>query len=182
MSQFLDINGLAHYNGIMQPPVANLIDSGPKNKLLITTTNGSSSQLTWTVSDDKIITVSGTNNGSSTITIPLIGTTYQPNSFIGDYLSGINGGSSSTYKITTYYSSNGSTWASETTIYKGVHIIRDYPYFRINIEIVAGATLDNISFSPMICTKADWNISKKYVPYGNGSITDAQIDSLWENN
>ena len=31
MSQYLDINGLAHYNGIMKPPLANLIDKGEKN-------------------------------------------------------------------------------------------------------------------------------------------------------
>ena len=42
-----------------------------------------------------------------------------------------------------------------------------------------GSASGSQTFYPMICTKATWDISQNYVPYGNGSISDNEIDTLW---
>lgn len=43
---------------------------------------------------------------------------------------------------------------------------------RVLISIYAGYTPNNIKFSPMLCTKEEWDISQAYVPYGK---TNAEL-------
>lgn len=58
----------------------------------------------------------------------------------------------------------------------------DYTGLYYAIRISSGATVNNIVFKPMICTKAEWDISQDYVPYGktNAKLTAENISQQSE--
>lgn len=146
------------------------VDSGAKNALNITLDSGSGDGLTWVVNPDKSVTVSGENTGASTKQLHLIGSSYVPNKWKGMKITGFSGGngSSSTFKITVYYSNNGTSYASENSFYNNSSstIIGNYDYIRISLEVVSGYSFDgSYTFYPMICTKAQWDVSHTYKPY-----------------
>lgn len=183
MSQFLDMNGLVHYNGIIQPPLADIIDSGAKNianMSLSSFTTLTKDGVTVTLTDD-LITTSGTGGTNSNNFFNIF---YKPDVMLippGNWVGMIDGTGIENFRIEIYYNT-----ASDTQ--KGLFgqpfafTIPDnitYSFLRITSKPSTDCTG---SFKLMICAQTFWNISKKYVPYGNGSITDAQIDSLWNTN
>lgn len=162
----LTVDGISTAQQLDRAALVELVDSGAKNELNITASSGSGDGLTWTVNSDGSITVSGQNTGNSTKQINLIGSTYKQNKYIGEYLSGVTGGSSSTYKITIYYSNNGTSYASENTFYRNYIEVRTYPYCRIALEVASNYEFaEPYTFYPMICSPAAWNISNAYQPY-----------------
>lgn len=48
----------------------------------------------------------------------------------------------------------------------------DASLIQVYINVPAGVTVSNLVFKPMICTKAEWDISHEYVPYGK---TNAEL-------
>lgn len=146
--------------------IAELVDAGAKNLLKITATSQTNNGVTFTVNTDQTVTVNGTNTGTGSITFILV-----PNQQAilipdGDYwFSGCpQGGGADAFDLRWFrYSPN----ASAYDIGSGVAVHKSGNTIDSNIAIVvkSGATVNNITFKPMLCTKAAWDISQKYVPY-----------------
>lgn len=154
-------------NKAIQAPIARLIDAGAKNLLKITGTSQTIRNVTFTVNDDGTVTVNGTNNTTSTAVfyLNILPADTAPN-YNGCRLTGCpQGGSTSTYRLAVQLNSGSyTTYASDTG---DGGTIRNVPSSdcRVGIFIYAGATVDNLTFKPMICTAEDWAASKEYVPY-----------------
>lgn len=140
------------------PELIELVDSGAKNKMQLTDSAGTSrviDGITYTVNSDGSITANGTAASLSRYEFA----TYSANS--NEILSGATGGSPSTYFI---YIRGGS---SDYVYNGGVEILtadvgvsRSYA-----IVVSSGQTVNNVVFKPMVCSKAAWDVSQKYVPY-----------------
>ena len=135
-----------------------LVDSGAKNKLNHTAYTRTVNGVTFTVNADRSITI--TSDGTNTQSLLYLVQNYTIPA--GRYvLSGCSGGSTTTYDVRIrvggsafYINYNGGT---EFT-YNGTDT------FEASIVVRASQTL-NITMKPMICTKAEWNISQQYAPY-----------------
>jgi hypothetical protein len=149
-----------------------IIDSGDKNLLPFNNldtikaqnTGGTwdnnvfthNSGVTFTINDDFSITVNGTATGSNAVLV-----LNKPGGFSveeGNWvLSGCpEGGSTTTYNI-TIAATVCDIGASVQFTSCSAKLVRLY--------IIEGTTITNLTFKPMVCSKAEWNISKKYVPY-----------------
>lgn len=186
MSQFLDMNGLAHYNGIIQPPLADIIDSGAKNIIEVADAICEKNGVTATLNSDGSIVLSGQAEGASSnfLICNDLKTGSQSASYSslipiksGIYIvSGVLD-SRVSLQVLNYNSS------SDVDIFDSNEFTATKQY--IDFRLIVRRTADfstPLTIYPMCCTKAAWNISQAYVPYGNGSITDTQIDSLWSTN
>ena len=136
-----------------------LVDSGAKNLYNPSNTSTSASGLTGTVTrnSDGSYTISGTT--SSTVYYNM-GSWITPED--GYYI--LSGGSAaeSAYQLIyddhdwqTYESGNKKKLAYWT---KG-------STHNLYIRLGTGITISNVTFYPMICSKAAWDVSQKYVPY-----------------
>ena len=149
--------------------VVDLVDSGPKNKLQFdNATAGSLNGLTYTVDNNAgTITVSGTKTIAASpsyavVRIHSTDTVYIDSFCDGEHvLSGCpSGGGENTYMLyaakgsyTKYDYGNGVTLDNTSTT--GIQLV-----VRVN-----GTLSGPIVFKPMICTKAAWGVSHKFVPY-----------------
>lgn len=161
-------------NTKITPELIELVDSGAKNKLKVTKdtiaalnngtwrgnvfTPAGQTGLTLTINSDGSISTSGAPSvgvyialSTSLNTILTVGETYA--------LSGCTGGSSATYGL---YSGTQGEWDNFNGGTEKVYassITTMYFYVRASAS-VAGKT-----FYPMICSKAAWDVSQKFVPY-----------------
>lgn len=139
--------------------LAELVDAGAKNFLK----NEATSQSIVTVNADGTITINGTAPANTDINITIsTTTTLEP----GDYIWSIANGASSVYFSvrpgatgTTQYTCTGATTNIQFSIDERTTINRIYLF------INRGTTVQELTFKPMICTKAAWDISQEYVPY-----------------
>ena len=135
-----------------------LVDGGAKNKLNHTAYTRTVNGVTYTVNADKSITI--TSDGTNTQSLLYLVQNYTGVPAGTYVLSGCPGGSSATFDLrvkvgsTTYTNYEGGT---EFT-YNGTDS------FESTIVVRASQTLD-ITMQPMVCTKADWDISQAYQPY-----------------
>ena len=135
-----------------------LVDSGAKNKLNHTAYTRTVNGVTFTVNADRSITI--TSDGTNTQSLLYLVQNYTGVPAGNYVLSGCPSGSSTTFDLrvkvgsTTYTNYDGGT---EFT-YNGTDI------FESTIVIRASQTL-NITMKPMVCSKAEWNISQQYAPY-----------------
>ena len=115
-----------------------LVDSGTKNFLK----NEGTTTSTATVNSDGTIIINGTN--TSTVNITLSSTTKLP---AGDYVL--------------------STENIASNVYLTVRVANSIQYTleRIYLFINTNTSIDNLKLTPMICSKAAWDISQNYVPY-----------------
>lgn len=148
-----------------------LVDGGAKNRLpfndlaVIKTMNTGGTWdgnaytwngVTFTINSDFSVTVDGTATGGNAVLVlsRTGGFSIEEGSWV---LSGCPvGGSGTTYNITIAgtASDTGST-AEFTSV--SAKLVRLY--------IVSGTTADGLIFKPMICSKAEWDISQAYQPY-----------------
>ena len=153
-----------------------LVDGGSKNLLKITASSQTIKGVTFTVNDDQTVTVNGTNNGTGPATFIIV-----PNAQVttipdGKYiLSGCPaGGGTSSYDLRWYLYSPGK---SAYDVGAGFLVEKSGNTTDSNIAIVVkeGQTANNLVFKPMICSKADWDISQVYQPYAmsNAELTAA---------
>ena len=156
-------------NQILTPELIELCDSGAKN-LLKRTASGSS----WT--DDN---VTFTLNSDGSITINSTGTITESRFFsyfsgrmsalvntAGNYVLFASASPNAQAEVWWYYTDdwtnviattgNASRYISTSDLNRPV-VVR--------IRALTGAAMSNVKISPMICTKAAWNVSHKYVPY-----------------
>ena len=151
--------------------LAELIDGGGKNRLPFSdlaviksmNTGGtwSGNVYTWngvsfTINDDFSVTVDGTATGGNAILVlsQTGGFSIEEGSWI---LSGCpEGGSGSSYSIAIAgtVSDTGNT-AEFTSVTNKL----------VRIYVISGTTVDNLTFKPMVCSKAAWDISQAYQPY-----------------
>lgn len=151
--------------------LAELIDGGGKNRLPFSdlaviksmNTGGtwSGNVYTWngvsfTINDDFSVTADGTATGGNAILVlsQTGGFSIEEGSWI---LSGCpEGGSGSSYSIAIAgtVSDTGNT-AEFTSVTNKL----------VRIYVISGTTVDNLTFKPMVCSKAAWDISQAYQPY-----------------
>lgn len=112
--------------------------------------------VTFTINEDFSITVNGTATGGNAVLVLSRpgGYTMPEGNWI---LSGCpSGGSTSTYNITIAgTTSDTGTTGSFTSCSKVL----------VRIYVISGTTVDNLTFKPMVCSKAAWDISQAYQPY-----------------
>lgn len=135
-----------------------LVDSGAKNKLLIGTPTSVPTGLTCVRNNDGTYTVSGTLSAPNSISFNL-------DTISGNLvLSGCpEGGGNDTYLLRITKSGSQVSGSVDTGTGSDVFTM-DGAGYALGIRFAAGAYNDLI-FKPMICTKADWDISQSYQPY-----------------
>lgn len=152
--------------------LAELIDGTAKNRLPITSVDSlkqlntygtwennvytHSSGVVFTVNDDMSITANGTASGANAVFILSMpgGFSIEAGNWI---LSGCpSGGSTSTYNITIAGTTSDTGTTGRFTSCSKV---------LVRIYVISGTTVDNITFKPMVCSKAAWDISQAYQPY-----------------
>lgn len=166
-------------NTKITPELIDLVDSGAKNKLHFTlselqtwnstaatgatwsgnvcTTNG----IAFTVNSDGTITANGTLISERAIFRIMWNT---PNVYGGKILSGCpSGGSPSTYEVNLEQVA--SPWATIAQDSGNGSTITNNTSTNIYGYIAVMTSVSNLTFKPMICTKAAWDISQKFVPY-----------------
>lgn len=135
--------------------------------------------LTFTVNDDKSITVSGSNSTSSPVVLYLSSLTFEyiPNNNIGKYLIGITDGSNITYRLNIIYSDDGTSYTSEAYQTTSPYKIANKQYYEIQLSIAPGyAFSEPKTFYPMIIDEATLNAGfTDYQPYAmsNAELTAA---------
>ena len=126
------------------------------------TSNGSTSnQVTATVDSNLKVTLSGTTPSNVDASFAISSNKSIP---AGTYKgSGCpSGGAIDKYRID--YVVNNSTVYRDTG--NGVEFtVVDGDVIRSQIVVYHGNTAPSAPFAPMVCTKAAWNVSQKYVPY-----------------
>lgn len=111
--------------------------------------------VTFTINEDFSITVNGTATGGNGVLV-----LSEPGGFSieeGNWvLSGCpEGGSSTSYSI-SIATTVSDTGASAQFTSCSAKLVRLY--------VIEGTTVTNLTFKPMVCSKADWDISQKYIP------------------
>lgn len=150
-------------NTVITPQLIDIIDTGHKNLLNLSNiktlnpTGWSGNKLTlngvdWTFNSDGSITVNGTANSNGSY--PELMTDSIP---VGEYI--LSGGSANCkFTAHTFGSDAGSGFELDVTSSTTQPI-------RFIGNISANKSVSNFTFKPMICSKAIWNISRKFVPY-----------------
>ena len=132
-----------------------LVDGGTKNFLK----NEGTTTSTATVNSDGTIIINGTN--TSAVNITLSSTTKLP---AGDYVLSTENIASNVYLTvrvanSIQYTCTGSTNSISFTLNEETTLERIYLFINANTSI------NNLKLTPMICSKAAWDISQNYVPY-----------------
>lgn len=175
------IDEVAAGNQTLTNNVDVLIENGAINNLpseaVSTTVTTDGANLTFTVNEDKSVTVNGTN-GSSIVRYPIFASAdasqiYKAIGGKGPYkISGVNNGSANTYGL-VFQGSNTTSGAHAEAhdLYNGDEVIGDYSYYRCYIIIKAGVTVNNVKFEPMMTSPS---YSGDYVPYAmtNKELTE----------
>lgn len=140
-----------------------IVDSGAKNLLKITATSGTVSGVTYTVNADQTITFNGKAEDTISLDLPVPATVSGKSYFVSGCPAG--GATSSTYRQLIRDVTNQQNLGSD--IGNGVVITFPNPIGNVvvRINIFPGYTANNLTFKPMICTKAAWDISQQYVPH-----------------
>ena len=147
-----------------------LVDSGTKNFLK----NEGTTTSTATVNSDGTIIINGTN--TSAVNITLSSTTKLP---AGDYVLSTENTGSSVYLTVRVandiqYTCTGNTKSISFTLNEETTLERVYLFINANTSI------DNLKLKPMICSKAAWDISQKYVPYRPSYDKLSNCKTIWE--
>ena len=151
--------------------LAPVIDAGPKNRLTFSdlaeikiqngygTWNGNVYEfrgVTYTLNSDFSITANGTATGGNAnfVLSPRGGFSIETGNWV---LSGCPaGGSTSTYNISIASTASDTGDTAEFTSCSSV---------LTRIYVIDGTTINNLTFKPMVCSKAEWLASQAYVPY-----------------
>lgn len=153
-------------NRVVHASVARLVDSGAKNLLKITATSQTINGVTFTVNDDGTVTVNGTNTGNSTAFFVIVTKQQAVQIPDGNYwLSGCpQGGGANTFDLRWWrYSPNISAYDRGSGA--AVHKSGNTDESNIAIVVLAGVTVNNAVFKPMLCASEDYAISPEFVPY-----------------
>jgi len=146
--------------------LAEVVDSGAKNELQPSWTTREINGVKFTVGSDGVITVTTTGTRTSAAIYPLL-SRYNGTKMTGKVMSiSPKGGTDASYYVSAEQAD--SPWHNVGTDYgDGVVISSEANNKDINVNIVIPANYspNNLKFSPMLCTKAAFGISKAFVPY-----------------
>ena len=121
--------------------------------------------VTFTDNGDGTITVNGTNTGSSTAEFVMTAGSQNIVIPAGSYLiSGCTGGSSTTYLI--QWNPNGGAVVNNYDGSRAVDLSTDTA-MRVSIKVISGASVNNVTFKPMLRLASDTDDT--WVPYYDGS-------------
>ena len=149
-------------NTKITPELIDLVDSGAKNLFQVTSAALTSG---FVKNSDGSITVTYNNNTSDYFTqvIALESDLNLPN---GEYvLSGCPNTSDAGVKYRLDVTRSGASALQDTGY--GVQFVKEdsAPPVQYRIVVYPNSSLSNVTFKPMICSKAAWDVSQKYVPY-----------------
>ena len=157
-------------NQVITPELIELCDSGAKNLLDLSRCTFTGLSNSYTVSGNTITIISyTTSSGIAELSL----TTSQLPTNTDIVLTGCpSGGGDSTYLVDAYDNGtyiNGSTdTGSGSSVFKFTTTTQ-----KIRIRLAANYTITNKSFNLMVCTKAAFGVSSKFVPYtkSNSQLT-----------
>ncbi len=141
-----------------------LVDGGPKNKFSWSAADKTHNGIAFTVNSNGTVTANGTNDGSANSFISIkIMTAAEIGEFEDFILSGTPENSTGAYisleerggSYTTYIRDRGS----------GATIPAISTEVNVYIVVPKNATVDNMVFSPMICSAAAWAVSHEFQLY-----------------
>ena len=154
-----------------------LVDNGAKNELQPSWTTQTINGVTFTVGSDGTITATTTGTRTSAAIYPLL-SRYSGTKMTGKVMSiSPKGGTNASYYVAAEQAD--SPWHNVGTDYgDGVVISSEANNKDINVNIVIPANYspNNLKFSPMICTKAAFGVSQKFVPFGNDPFYQVPVN------
>lgn len=154
-------------NQVLTPALIEQVDSGDKNKgdFQFGGVNPDQSispgTITYTVSNGQF-TFNGSADASKNYACYLL---TKKTIKAGNYIiSGCTGGSSTTYRMRVGTGSADTFLFNVTTEPVELNLTSD-TIITVQFVVQANTSVSNLNISPMLCTKADWEVSQKFVPY-----------------
>lgn len=147
-------------NRVVQAPIARLVDDGAKNLATIETSTPHVSNGITFMASNGLINASGTASDSADASFVVFeGKTLKPGSYC---VSGCpSGGAIGKYRIDLVVDSN---------VYRDVgsnvsFTVTSNANAKMQIVVYRGNSVNDLTFSPMLCTAEDYAISPEFVPY-----------------
>ena len=159
-----------------------LVDSGAKNLVDVRFSSraATSNMPSATNNGDGSVTINGTRTGSTTVLVydlqsdTTSSTDTRYTLPAGRYVVAATGSANVKLQVYAHDGTNIATPALAQASTDPVEFEYDsvtkaaYPYIDVRINIngsASGISYDNVKFYPMICTKAQWDVSQAYAPY-----------------
>jgi hypothetical protein len=142
-----------------------LVDNGAKNKFSGTYTSQTRSGIAFTVNADGTITANRVSSSNSAANMPSTSFTLKAGTYV--FSCSPNPQRDVTYDSYVYNIDASATIARDNPNDPpgNVFTITQDTTVRVNVRVASGYAASNLIFSPMICSLAEWNVSKKFVPY-----------------
>lgn len=163
MSKFLDLEGLSYYTSCFKPSLVELVNGGEKNLLDLSkaTSVTKVDEITYSISLDGSLTVTWSGLTAAKA-LRFVGIPYIAGELV---LSGCpSGGDVSTYRgeIRQIIGGTETNIATDNGAGSAVFELNNDTFiFVVRIGTASGT----VTFKPMLCTKAAWNISHTYQPH-----------------
>jgi hypothetical protein len=137
-----------------------IVNNGPKNKLKNPHTSSTKNGVTITVNSDGSVLMNGTATADVSLILPV---TLKYGHYI---LSGCpsGGGSGTNYRM-PIRKIDGNVYVGADFGNSFSFVVEEETSYNVLIYIPNAVVCDNLLFKPMICTKAEWDISNEYTPY-----------------
>ena len=156
-----------------------LVDNGAKNKFSGSYTSQTLNGVAFTVNSDGTITANRSSSSSSAANLPSTNFVLKPGTYV--FSSASNSQRDTTFDSYVYNIDTSTTIARDNPNDSpgNVFTIKQDTTVRVNVRVASGYDASNLIFSPMICTLAEWNVSKKFVPY---TLTNRELFESIQNN
>jgi hypothetical protein len=137
-----------------------IVNNGPKNKLKNPHASSTKNGVTITVNSDGSVLMNGTATADVSLILPV---TLKSGHYI---LSGCpsGGGSGTNYRM-PIRKIDGNVYVGADFGNSFSFVVEEETSYNVLIYIPNAVVCDNLLFKPMICTKAEWDISNEYTPY-----------------
>ncbi|GEM_PF-2785542 len=149
--------------------IADLIDSGAKNRLQTSCSSQTVNGVVFTVDTDGTITAEIPDNITSNAQLELLPSVVVPESFRGKslILSGSPaGGSTATWRMVLQNTTSGFSTLAANEQGGTVFTVPDsVTRIRIVFTVYSNCPAQTIVIKPMICDISAWDVSQEYVPY-----------------
>ncbi len=137
-----------------------IVNNGPKNKLKNPHASSTKNGVTITVNSDGSVLMNGTATADVSLILPVA---LKSGHYI---LSGCpsGGGSGTNYRM-PIRKIDGNVYVGADFGNSFSFVVEEETSYNVLIYIPNTVVCDNLLFKPMICTKAEWDISNEYTPY-----------------
>lgn len=141
--------------------LAELSNGGSKNLLNNTASTATTNKVTFTVNDDKTVTI--TSAGDNTQASLVLASSYSLPA--GKYIISGTAGTGTTGDTFAMWVKIGSNPSFSVGEMGRVFEVAAGDTFNVTIIVRASQTVADVTFKPMICTLPQWELSQDYVPY-----------------